>query len=1396
MPKKILGKWLKGFMSFLLLFVFADAMAQSQTFKLVTSNAGLEANAKYVIVGIGSGSRYAMGAQATNNRESVSLSGASGDLSLNVATTSSSTSAFAMTLMGNATTGWYFFDSVNNTYLRPRTGGNNGLQGNATQSGMEWDITVATTGIATVNFKSATGTTTGTYQRGLMRYNPSSAIFACYTSGQNDIYLYKMDVTPVVTSTAATLITANSAQLNGTVNANNISTSLSFNFGTTTSYGTAVSAIPGTESGNTVTAVIGWAGSLSPNTQYHYRLSGTANSTSYNGANQSFYTLANTPNTVGISNITHQGFDVTVNSTTENSNPAVTNYAIQIPGSGYVQANGTVGATAYWATAAAWGTKTVTGLNEQTSYSVTIKARNQSLVETAATAGNSVTTLENQTPRYTVSPATLTFADACINTTSAPQSFNVHGLYLQSIASTGVTIGNITGYQFSVDSNGPFEPNVILYPVAGTIDQLVYVRFAPTTAGSHNANLVVGGAGTQTATVALTATALNTPASVNAVDTHIGVFNIGIQATSTLGCTPITAYGITYSLNENMTSPIEAVVSGNSAGFFAVLNGLNANTTYYVRSYVIDAAGTHYSFVRNFTTFNVGAPVATAATAIADTHFTANWNANGPVSYFLDVSESATFGTTIPVSVTEGFDAGLTAPQGWTYTGMGVYTSTGSAGLAIPSLSFNDTNDEVLTTTYSGSVTSMSFWMKYNGTNFASRFVVEGFNGTTWVELASIAPASVASAGQTFTFNSTSTPALPTGIVKFRFVYTKGSGTNVAFDDYAVTYNGVTPSFVPGYNNLPVTGTSQVVSGLTEGVQYFYRVRAHQGNSTSVNSNTISVTTVALPATFGSIEQVATVCTGEQATFEVNGLFANETSTLTYTIGSGAAQTVNVTANASGEGTFSLTLTSAENGQNLVVSSVARANGNTISTTANNSVVLSVGVPTTFYVDADGDGYGVESSSITSCETSLAGHSLVAGDCDDNVAAINPGRNEVLYNGIDDNCDGNLDEGNQILSQVLPSQCGTTLTALNSLIQAVSKANATGYRFKIQKLVAGTPQGEAVIYERSYPHFTLEMAGLQEYAAVYEISVEVQRNNIWLGYYGPTCQIATPAILDEGGAASVNPTICNSVLPTISTLVYTTSMRGVTGYRFRVTDLNTGSVQVLDRTVHYFALTMLPNYTYGTDYIIEVAVKTTGAYSGFGAACIITSPAVPSLVSCGTTVALPSSYVYTSSMNKATSYRFELTQLDEFGNPSGSTLIDRPLHYFNFSNVPNYVRGAQYSVRVSVMTSGIWSPASEPCIITAPGTARIAADNQKLEAMNVTVFPNPYNEAFNFNFVTSSEEQVTIAIYDMTGRVIENKQLEVKQVEVSNFGQNYPAGVYNVVFTQGADVKTLRVIKR
>jgi len=98
---------------------------------------------------------------------------------------------------------------------------------------------------------------------------------------------------PIVITLPATLITSESATFNGTVNANALNTSVSFEWGLTVNYGNIVSAIPPTVSGSSTTPVEAQINGLTSYTLYHFRVIGTNLAGTSYGEDLSFTTSPN-----------------------------------------------------------------------------------------------------------------------------------------------------------------------------------------------------------------------------------------------------------------------------------------------------------------------------------------------------------------------------------------------------------------------------------------------------------------------------------------------------------------------------------------------------------------------------------------------------------------------------------------------------------------------------------------------------------------------------------------------------------------------------------------------------------------------------------------------------------------------------------------------------------------------------------------------------------------------------------------------------------------------------------------------------------------------------------------------------------------------------------------------
>ena len=125
---------------------------------------------------------------------------------------------------------------------------------------------------------------------------------------------------------------------------------------------------------------------------------------------------------------------------------------------------------------------------------------------------------------------------------------------------------------------------------------------------------------------------------------------------------------------------------------------------------------------------------------------------------------------------------------------------------------------------------------------------------------------------------------------------------------------------------------------------------------------------------------------------------------------------------------------------------------------------------------------------------------------------------------------------------------------------------------------------------------------------------------------------------------------------------------------------------------------------------------------------------------------------------------------------------------------PSWTNGG--SVRVTYSITGNCNSDSVCATFTITRGSTCKVTTEANVPMTAKAYPNPFSENFNLDLTTSSVEKVGVAIYDMTGKLIDQRQVNANEVSELQIGDRFASGVYNVIVTQGNEVKTLRVIKR
>ncbi len=437
------------------------------------------------------------------------------------------------------------------------------------------------------------------------------------------------------------------------------------------------------------------------------------------------------------------------------------------------------------------------------------------------------------------------------------------------------------------------------------------------------------------------------------------------------------------------------------------------------------------------------------------------------------------------------------------------------------------------------------------------------------------------------------------------------------------------------------------------------------------------------------------------------------------------------------------------------------------------------------------------------------------------VSPNNPCAREIRTDGIDNNCNGFVDE---IVTELSASLCGANLTSINQLIvaRAVSIPGSTicGYRFLVTKWVGGVPStnpADIQIITRPSTSFNLTQLPNYAYNTTYSVQVSVCVNGVWQPYGSNCCTVranrVTKVQASQCGSTltSMNEVIQADIVNFIAVATYSAPI--VKPWRFEITQTSPGVGFGITQPLYYnqtrtFQMSDFPGATYGTTYSVRVAFLNDDlTWSPFGAACTITTPSIPTTQviasQCNTVVASASTLVYADLVTGATNYRFRLSASPSFTrvwtNPA-SGAIGRFFTLNDFSPT-GLTAGSLYNIEVCVsMDGGITYGAYGPsCTISTSGAFRpseIERETSTTDEFSAVVYPNPTIDSFLLEIISESTEPIEIKVYDMIGRQIENRTISFDEVSSTYIGTNYPTGVYNIIITQGVHLKMVKVIKR
>lgn len=268
-------------------------------------------------------------------------------------------------------------------------------------------------------------------------------------------------------------------------------------------------------------------------------------------------------------------------------------------------------------------------------------------------------------------------------------------------------------------------------------------------------------------------------------------------------------------------------------------------------------------------------------------------------------------------------------------------------------------------------------------------------------------------------------------------------------------------------------------------------------------------------------------------------------------------------------------------------------------------------------------------------------------------------------------------------------------------------------------------------------------------------------------------------------------------------------------YRFRVTNLLTNEIRVVDRLNYIFQLTYTNFAEYNTPYSIEVQLRLNQEWTGeYGPACIVITPPVPNSqlanTSCGSTVVQMNAIIRADVVPVVTNYAYEVSLIEE-GIAIETTTLITPNESFNLLqlNGISIKYASEYRVRIKIQgptPNGLeWSTHfGAYCSVFTPN-APVASiegchseDGMEPNSISDIIFASPIGGATLYRFTLSDDygylqtyltpsRYFRLSNFNDLSPLTEGREYSVK-VEVEIYDYFYPGKDCNIKMPENNDL--------